>query len=291
MIIIINNIYKVIFIFLDMETLYIIILASFLISLVSFSGAVLFIWREKAINKYLILFVALAAGSLLGTAFFHLIPESVELYENTEVYHEADIVPETNAQADAAHEDEHNHFFLPSYFILLGILLFYVIEKFIHWHHHHDIDCHKHSLSSLSLIGDGLHNFLDGALIAAAFFVDIRLGIVTTIAIALHEIPQEIGNLAILLHSGMNKFKALLWNFLTALTSVLGAVLMYFFIDSLESSIPLIIALTAGTFIYLSLADIIPELNSKRHKFSQGLITIVFLLGIGLSLLMTFIGH
>ncbi len=273
-----------------MEILIQILIATFLISLISLTGAVLFVWKEKSVNKYMILLVALAAGSLLGTAFFHLIPESVELYEQTEVFHISDSLEEIGSHNEHAHS-EHNHFFLPSYFILFGILTFYIIEKFIRWHHHHEIDCHKHSLSTLSLIGDGFHNFLDGALIASAFFVDVRLGVATTFAIALHEIPQEIGDLAILLHGGMSKVKALVWNFISALSAILGAIVMYVFVDFFETSIPLLVAFIAGTFIYLSLADIIPELNKKNHIFSQGIITLVFLFGITLSLVMSFISH
>jgi len=267
-----------------MELLFQILIATFIVSLISLSGAILFVFNEKRVNKYMILIVALAAGAFLGTAFFHLIPEAVEMHFDIE--HLEEIGGEEHEV-----EEEHSHMFLPSYFILLGILLFYIIEKFIHWHHHHDINCHKHSLSTLSLIGDGIHNLIDGALIGAAFFVDVRLGIVTTIAIALHEIPQEIGDLAILLHSGMSKYKALLFNFLSALTSIFGAVIMYFFIGRLESYLPLLISFVAGTFIYLSLADIIPELNKKSHKFSQFTISFIFLIGIGLSFVMSLFAH
>ncbi len=262
-----------------MDVLIQVIIATFLISLISLSGAVLFVFRENVVNKYMILFVALAAGSLLGTAFFHLIPEAVELDAEHEEVHVQDFP-----------EEEHNHVFLPSYFMLLGILLFYVIEKFVHWHHHHDIDCHKHALSTLSIVGDAFHNFIDGALIAAAFYVDISLGIVTTVAIALHEIPQEIGDLAILLHGGMSKFNALLWNFISALFAVAGAIAMFFFVELVESAIPVLVAFVAGTFIYISLADIIPELK-KKHDFSQITISLVFFVGIALSFVMSFVGH
>lgn len=276
----------------SMDLIFQIILATFVISLISLSGAILFVFNEKKVSKFLILIVALAAGAFLGTAFFHLIPEAVEMHVEGEHYEDVhEELGSSDEHEEVAHEEEHNHVFLPSYFILLGILLFYVIEKFIHWHHHHDIDCHKHSLSTLSLIGDGIHNFIDGALIAAAFFVDTNLGIVTTIAIALHEIPQEIGDLAILLHSGMSKTKALFLNFLSAITAILGAVSMYFIANIMENYIPLMISFVAGTFIYLSLADIIPELNKKSNNFSQLTISLVFLIGIILSLSMSFIAH
>lgn len=273
-----------------MELIIQIIISTIAISLISLSGAILFVYNEKKINKYLILIVALAAGSFLGTAFFHLIPEAVELhYDSQEVHNELDENIMHGENIDENHE--HNHMFLPSYFILLGILLFYIIEKFIHWHHHHDIDCHKHSLSTLSLVGDGFHNFVDGALIATAFFVDPKLGIITTIAIAMHEIPQEIGDLAILLHSGISKQKALVLNFLSALTAVFGAITMFFILDIVQNYIAYLISFVAGTFIYLALADIVPELNKKSHNFPQVIISLVFLMGIILSFLMTFFGH
>ena len=274
-----------------MTILFQIILASLLVSFISFSGSILFVLKEQNIKKYMIFFVALAAGSLLGAAFFHLIPEAVSLHiDNNHNLGEEEHHQNTMSQSQESQEHG-SHFFLPSYFILLGILLFYIIEKFIHWHHHHEIDCHHHSLSKLSLIGDGFHNFIDGALIAAAFLVDLRLGIVTTLAIILHEIPQEIGDLAILLHSGMSKVKALFWNFVSALTALLGAILMFILGSSLEHYIPHLIAFVAGTFIYLSLADIIPEINKKEYAHSQFTITLIFLIGIGMNLVLSFIGH
>jgi len=266
LIIIINNLYKNLSIKNLMTTLLYIIIATTIVSLISLIGAVFFLKQEKKIKEYMILLVAFAAGSLIGASFFHLIPESFE--EFTGEFHTV------------------------SMFILIGILTFYLIEKFIHWHHHHSTNCHKHSLSTLSLVGDGFHNFIDGVIIAGAFIINIHIGIATTIAIALHEIPQELGDLAILLHSGIKKSKALLLNFLSAITAILGGIIAYFFLNSFEHLIPLFTAFAAGGFIYISLADIIPELNKREHKFSQKLISIIFLVGIILSFLLTlFNGH
>lgn len=242
-----------------------IIFASLFVSLISFSGAILFVFNHKKVQRYMILFVALSAGSLIGTAFLHLIPEAVLSYLNTTL--------ESGAQLG---EDS----LLPSTFILLGILFFYMIEKFVHWHHHHDVDCAKHSLSTLSLVGDAFHNFADGVLIGASFLVDVRVGIITTFAIALHEIPQEIGDLSILLHGGMNKVKALLWNFTSALFSVVGGIAGYLFLEGINNILPFIIAFTAGGFIYIALADIVPELHSKKYDLNRMIVTAVFLLGI-----------
>lgn len=254
-----------------METLALIILASLIISLISFSGSILFIFKEAKIRKYMIIFVAIAAGTMLGTTFTELIPESFELFE--------ELTPS---------DDGHGHGGLlsPGLFILLGILAFYFIEKYIHWHHHHEIGCHKHSLSTLAIVGDGFHNLIDGILIGITFMVDVRVGIFTTLAIALHEIPQEIGDLSILLHSGMSKYKALFWNFASALVSVFGAVFAYFFLSGSQYVLPFLIAFTAGSFIYISLTDIVPEINKKDHPVSQNIITFFFIFGIGLTILL-----
>ena len=145
-------------------------------------------------------------------------------------------------------------------------MTFYLIEKFVNWHHHHDIDCHNHSLSTLSLVGDAFHNIIDGVLIAIAFMVDIKVGILTTIAVILHEFPQEIGDYSLLLHSGFSKTKALVWNFISSLTGVLGALVAYFILNGATTYLPLLLAFTAGGFIYIALADIIPELHSHSKE-------------------------
>jgi zinc and cadmium transporter len=254
-----------------METLLAILIATIIVSSISFLGAIVLMFNHKLLHSRMLLIVAFAAGTFLGTAFFHLIPESVELYE------------ENTLQVTG----EHSHLFLPSYIILLGILVFFVIEKFIHWHHHHDIDCHKHSLSKLSLIGDAVHNFIDGAVIAMTFMVDIRLGIITTIAIIFHEIPQEIGDFSILIHSGYNVSKALLFNFITGLTAIIGALMAYLFLNNLTSVFPMLLAFTAGTFIYISLSDIVPEIHAKKDKINILALSLCMFLGIGLSLTLT----
>ena len=262
----------------DIVLIYVII-ASFGISLISLVGAALFVVQEKKLRKYMILFVALAAGSLLGTAFLHLIPESFEMHESA--------LEGVSSVVDNVHSHE---IFWPSYFILFGIIVFYFIEKFIHWHHHHEMDCHSHSVTTLSLVGDWFHNLIDGIVMGAAFAADVRLGVVTTIAIALHEIPQEIGDLSILLHGGFSRGKALFWNFFSGFSSVIGAVLTYFFLDA-QAYIPLLLAFTAGMFIYISLADIIPEMH-KKHEIGRTLISVMFFLGMIITFVMTnFIGH
>jgi len=190
-----------------METIIQILIAVFLVSAVSLFGILIFL-KRKMISRFLFFLVSFAAGTLLGVAFLDLLPEIVE-----EGFSEAIPV-----------------------FILAGILSFFVLEKFLHWHHHHTEEKkHEvHSFTYLNIIGDGIHNFLDGAVIAISFMTNTALGISTTIAIIAHEIPQEIADFSVLIYGGFSKTKALVYNFLTALTAVMGAVLTYFFSSALE---------------------------------------------------------
>ena len=244
-----------------------IMIASFVVSLISFSGIILFFTKSNKIKTKMPYLVAFAAGTMLGTAFFDLIPESLE------------IILENGA-----------NFSLSISYILYGIILFYVIEKFVHWHHHHDIDCKKHSLTTLSLIGDGFHNLLDGIIIATTFMIEPAMGIVTTLVVGLHEIPQEIGDFSILIHNGIGKTKALLMNFLSGLFSLVGGILTYFFLNKFQDFFPIIAAATAGGFIYIALADIIPSLNSHEIKGRKVLIPVIFFLGIiMIKLIVTFL--
>jgi len=239
------------------ELIYIII-AVFLISLISLIGVLTLFFQKKIINKLLIIFVAFAAGSLLGVAFFDLIPESFEKLGNLN-------------------------------FVLIGIILFFLTEAFIHWHHHHEgKECKTclHPYVYLNLIGDGLHNFLDGVIIAASFLINIPTGIATSIAIVFHEIPQELGDFAVLVHGGLRKSKAILFNFLSALFAVLGGILGYVFLSKIENFIPYIVALAAGGFIYIATSDLFPELHKERDyrkiitqilALILGILVIVFL--------------
>ena len=183
-----------------LSTLLQILIAVILVSLVSLVGIFLFL-KESVIKKYLFYLVSFAAGSMLGAAFLDLLPEAFESgFKN--------ITP---------------------ILILVGILSFFVLEKFLHWHHHHAGKKEVHVFNYLNTIGDGLHNFLDGAIIAVSFLSSTKLGIVVTIAVVAHEIPQEIGDFTILIYGGWSKLKAVIINFLTALTAVFGALFAYFY--------------------------------------------------------------
>ncbi len=198
--------------------------------------------------------ISFAIGALLAVAFWGLIPEAFEK-----------VKPE--------------QFQALSGTILAGVLGFFVLEKLLIWRHCHSGSCEAHgdendhehshghgeakSAGALIILGDGIHNFVDGILIAAAFLTDVHLGIVTSLAVAAHEIPQEVGDFAILLHSGYSKSKALFYNILASLTTVLGGVLAYFGLEDLHDSLPYFLALAASSFIYIAVADLIPSLHKK----------------------------
>lgn len=258
-------------------TLLYIIIATLIISILSLIGALTFLTKFKITQKAMMLLVAFAAGTLLATSFFELLPEAVHAFEDDE--HQELFALEGEVHSDEE-TDEESHVFWPGIYMFLGIALFYIIEKFIHWHHHHDLDCHHHVVSKLSILGDIFHNFLDGLLIAAAFSVNINAGIVTTIAIAFHEIPQELGDLAILLHSGYSKSKAMLVNFISACFSIAGGIIGFFFLSKVSGAIGPLIAITAGAFLYIALADIIPEIHKNKHNINRNVMSLMVLFGI-----------
>jgi zinc and cadmium transporter len=171
---------------------------------------------------------------------------------------------------------------LSSILIIAGILLFFVIEKFVHWHHHGEDkdEEHIHPVGKLILFTDGFHNLIDGAIIGASFLVSIPVGIATTLAVILHEIPQEIGDFAVLIHSGYKKKKALWLNFLSALASVLGLLIVFIFGNFVENVALWFIPIAAGGFIYIAVADLIPELH-KTKKIKHSLIQLgIILIGV-----------
>ncbi|MBI3037364.1 ZIP family metal transporter [Candidatus Woesearchaeota archaeon] len=224
-----------------------IMLSVLIISLISFVGALTMIIRQALLNNVLFALTAFAAGTLLGAALLDLVPEAITAGEAAGVELITVLI-----------------------YVLGGILVFYSIERFILWHHHHHRELkgesHKevHAFTYLSLIGDGVHNFLDGTIIAAGFLTNTQLGITTTIAIALHEIPQEIGDFALLVYGGLSKAKALFYNFLSALTAVAGGIAGYFFLNRLAHPAMFLLAFAAGGFLYIATADLIPELHKER---------------------------
>ncbi|MFC1608930.1 ZIP family metal transporter [Patescibacteria group bacterium] len=232
----------------------------FIVSVVSLIGVAALYFNENKLNKTLIYLVSLAAGTLLGGAFLHLIPESLEMSGS-------------------------NSF---SY-VLVGFLIFFALEKFIHWRHCHKLGCekHPHAFSYMILAGDVVHNFIDGVVIAASFLVSVPLGVATTIAVFFHEVPQEIGDFGSLVYSGFSKSKALLFNFISALTAFLGAALVLVigkgFVDVSVYMIPI----AAGGFLYIAAVDLLPEIH-KSNKIRQVIGQLFFvILGIGIMWAMT----
>ncbi|MFH1440401.1 MAG: ZIP family metal transporter [Candidatus Woesearchaeota archaeon] len=256
----------------DLTTLLWILASTFIISIIAFIGIITLILKDKALNKVIYFLVALSAGALMGGAFFHLMPEALEL-------------------AEEITKDAGGHSLNVFIFLMIGFVLFFLIEKVLHWRHCHKGHCEIHTFAYMNLVGDAVHNFIDGLIIAASFIVDIHLGIITSFAIALHEIPQEIGDFGVLIHGGFSKTKALFMNFLTALTAILGGIAGFFLSGYLDNSMMFLLPFAAGGFIYIAASDLIPEIR-KELQFKKYLISFgVFLLGILIMYGMKFVGH
>ena len=240
-----------------MSSLINIITATTITSLFSFAGIYALSLKEDTLHKILLVLVAFSAGSILGAAYFDLLPEAIELVEESVVF----------------------------VYITLGFILFFFLERFIYWYHGHG---HGADLSTevadraatkgfvyLNLIGDGIHNFVDGMVIAASFLVGFPVGLAATIAVIFHELPQEMGDYGILVYGGFKRGRALLLNFIVALTVVLGGFSAVLFIETVEALSGLLIAISAGGFIYLAASELIPELQKeqsfKKSKCAAGL--------------------
>lgn len=212
--------------------------STLLVSLLSFSGLLLLAMKAPQLKKMVFILVSFAVGALFGNTFFMLVPESYALIENTK---------------------------LIGVLVISGLVVMFVLEKFIHWHHCHNVS-HEHDeapLGYISLITDSLHNFTDGVLIAAAWMVSPEVGVATALAVIVHEIPQEISDFGVLLHAGFSKRKALFLNFIAACAAILGAIVTLMLGEHIEKLIVFILPFAAGGFIYLAGSDLIPELNRE----------------------------
>lgn len=223
------------------------LLATIIVSLLSFLG--IFLYHFK---KFSFVLVSFAVGALLGNAFIHILPESYDRLPSSTV----------------------------AWLIILGVLIFFSLEKLIRWRHCHDPECEQDEdyshVVSLSLVGDTVHNFLDGMVIAGAFLVDIKLGLITTMAVILHEIPQEIGDIGVYLHHQLNVKKIILYNFLSSLSAIAGCLLVLAFRVSDFSHY--ILPATAGGFIYLAASDLIPELHRHQSDALHSIVQIISVL-------------
>ena len=241
-----------------MSTLNYILLFTFIGSLGALIGGIILLSKEKLALKISHFLASFAAGTLLGTAFFDLLPEAAHKAEETGI----DIFLWT----------------------LLGIVIFFLIERFIHWFHHHE-DFHdnkdeKKSTIPLVIIGDTIHNFIDGVVIAATFMVNIQLGIFTTLAVFAHEIPQEIGDFGLMLHKGLSRKKIIIVNVVSSAVAFIGAILTYLLGNVLEGYLPIFLALTAGFFIYIAASDLIPEIHHERRRGYALIESLMLILGI-----------
>lgn len=228
-------------------------LALIIVSALSFVGALTLTIGQERLKKALLYLVSFSAGALLGDVFLHLLPQMQENGFGSK----------------------------EGFYILAGIFLFFVFEKYIHWHHSHTE--HKeeiHAVVYLSIFGDALHNFIDGLIIAGSFIVSVPLGIATSLAVIFHEIPHELGNFAVLVHGGWSAKKALLYNFLSSFAAFFGAFIVLVFARGGGGSPNILLALGASNFIYVALTDLVPELHEENEKKKSLLLLLVFILGI-----------
>ena len=228
-----------------------------IVSLVSLIGVVTLIFRRHNLKGFLLFMISFAAGALLGDVFLHLLPELIE---------EAEFGLSTGL------------------YILAGIVFFFILEKMLHWRHCHmaGIDQHTHPMGIINLVGGALHNMVDGALIAASYALSINVGIATTIAVILHEVPQEMGDFGVLLHSGMKVKKALIFNFASELVAFIGVFLILGLGMSHETIAGKIVPLTIGGFLYIANTDLIPELHKDLKPANSLMQLFGMLLGIGI---------
>ena len=239
-----------------------ILVATIIISLIAFVGILTFFLKRELLNRTLLVLVALSTGALLGGAFLHLLPEAI-----------------TEKGADLA-------IFL---YLLLGFSIFFVLEQFLQWRHQHTATPQVKPFSYLILVSDAVHNFIDGLIIAASFVTSFPLGMATTLAVALHEIPQELGDFAVLVYGGFGRKQALMFNFATAITAILGGIVGYLASSIMQTSIIYLLPFAAGNFIYIAAADLVPEIKHQVSLRRSILHFGVFVIGIAIMLTVKFI--
>ncbi|OGY24050.1 MAG: hypothetical protein A2172_00690 [Candidatus Woykebacteria bacterium RBG_13_40_15] len=239
------------------------IVSVLVVSIISLVGVITLLLQKTLLKKLLLVFVSFATGALFGGIFFHLLPEVAEEGWNLQI----------------------------SIYILAGIIVFFIFEKLIRWRHCHEPTSseHPHPLGIMNLLGDSVHNFTDGLVIAGSYLASIPLGLATTLAVIFHEIPQEIGDFGILIYAGYSKRKALFFNFLTALTAVLGALVALIISSRIENISSYLVPFAAGGFLYIAGSDLLPELH-KQTAISKSLIQLFsLLLGIAVMALLIFV--
>ncbi len=224
-----------------------------IVSFVSFIGAFALSIEMNKLKGWLLYLVSFAAGALLGDVFLHILPEMSE-------------------SGFGSRE---------GIYVLGGIFLFFALERLVWWHRSHSEHNEEiHTMVYLSQVGDTLHNFIDGIIITASYFISVPVGIATTLAVIFHEIPQELGNFAILIHGGWKVSKALFYNFLSALAAVVGAIITLVFLRDLEILPAWLPALAASSFIYIAMSDLIPEIHQEKNHKKSALLLAWFVLGV-----------
>lgn len=226
--------------------------ASIAVSLISLIGIFALLFKEDFLDKILFLLIAFSAGGLIGGAFLHILPEAIEEYPKSNLF----------------------------FYVIVGFVAFFILEKYFHWRHCHKGVCDVHAFTYLNLIGDAIHNFTDGLVIGASFVVSVKFGIVTTLVIIFHEIPQEIGDFGVLVYGGFKKTKALFYNFITALTCVIGTAIGFPLAERIGKFSMYILPIVAGGFIYVAACDLIPEVHKQTSLKRSTLSIAAFLCGI-----------
>lgn len=242
------------------------LISVFLVGSISLIGVFFVFLKKESLEKISFLMVSFAVGSLFGDAFIHLVPAAFEKFGAK---------------------------LISPFLILAGILVFFILEKFLRWRHCHSVECnthpHHHPVIVINLIGDLAHNFIDGLLIGASFLVSIPLGLTTTLAIIIHEIPHEIGNFGIFINKGVAKKKAIWLNFLTGITSVLGVIFSLWIGSFVSNFAYYLLPVTAGGFIYIAGSDLVPELHLKIQAKESIAQFFFIIFGISIMFLLTFL--
>lgn len=230
------------------------LIAGFAVSLISLVGVFGFTMNDKLLKKVSLFFVAFSTGALLGGAFFHLLPEATKGGNDIKAY----------------------------VYLIVGITIFYFLERILKWHHCHSSEekCDDHLFTYMSLIGDSIHNFIDGLVIVSAFSVSFEVGLATTIAVISHEIPQEFSDFGVLIHGGFSRTKALIWNFISALIAMVGVFIGYLLVDNVKDISLFLLPFAAGGFIYVSMSDLIPELHKEESLKKSVAYFMIFIVGL-----------
>jgi zinc and cadmium transporter len=237
------------------------ILSVLIVSLISLIGVLFIIIKTDKLSRIILLLVGFAAGALFGDAFIHLLPEAFREFENS---------------------------LMVSLLVILGILIFFILEKFLRWRHCHIPTSkeHPHPMVTMNLIGDLIHNLIDGMIIGASYMVSIPIGLATTIAVIMHEIPQEIGDFGVFIHGGLDVKKALLLNFLSALTAIIGGIISLIVGPIVKNYALTLLPLTGGGFIYIAGSDLIPELQGCETPTASSLQLLAMIAGASMMLLL-----